>query len=184
MIWYRKRRHLHAGALALTALLVAGGCQSGGAKASPGASPSAMSDTQLLTIGREYAQCIRDHGIPNYPDPVVDSGRLAMPPDADGGSAKQALQGNQAAQDACRSILDRLPASARKDHPPTPEELQQMLRFSQCVREHGVPEWPDPTNDGVFPIIGTPLEGEGKSARTVAAFQACRQYWDQGIRVK
>jgi len=28
---------------------------------------------QALTIMREYAQCIRSHGVPDFPDPVLDS---------------------------------------------------------------------------------------------------------------
>jgi hypothetical protein len=47
-----------------------------------------------------------------------------------------------------------------------------------------VPQWPDPSADGSFRIAGTPLGTEGKSARILAAQQACRQYWDKGIPEK
>jgi hypothetical protein len=43
------------------------------------------------------------------------------------------------------------------------------------MREHGVPEWPDPKADGTFPIVGTEIEREGKSPRVVRAGQACKE---------
>ena len=39
----------------------------------------------------------------------------------------------------------------------------------------------DPKADGSFPVAGTPLAAEGKSARLLAVFQACSKYWDGGI---
>jgi hypothetical protein len=41
----------------------------------------------------------------------------------------------------------------------------------------------DPNADGRFPISGTPLESEGKSARVLAAMDACKPHWDKGIGV-
>jgi hypothetical protein len=132
-----------------------------------------MSEAQMLEIGREYAQCVRDHGVVGFPDPIVDHGRLAMGPEQDGGDPKQALANNPAAEDACQSIMDRLPAAARgHEPPPTAEEMQKLLQYSQCMRDHGVPEWPDPGSDGNFPL-SAPLEAEGKSPRVLAGFDAC-----------
>ncbi len=28
---------------------------------------------QILTVQRRYARCIRSHGVPNWPDPTIDS---------------------------------------------------------------------------------------------------------------
>jgi ABC-type sugar transport system ATPase subunit len=49
------------------------------------------------------------------------------------------------------------------------------MRFAACMRQHGVPDWPDPKADGTFPFVGTALEREGKSPRVLAAARACRQ---------
>jgi hypothetical protein len=163
---------------ALALALVAGcgalaGC-GGGSHAAASASPSAMSEAQMLVIGRQYAQCIRDHGLPGFPDPQVVGGRLVMPAGDGGEDFKQELGNNQAAQDACGPILDQLPATVRhgEDHTPSPQELQQMTQFAQCVRENGIPEWPDPLPDGNFPLP-TPLQQEGKSPRVTTALDAC-----------
>jgi hypothetical protein len=33
---------------------------------------------QLLNLGREYARCMRAHGVPNWPDPTLNKGRPAF----------------------------------------------------------------------------------------------------------
>jgi hypothetical protein len=173
-------RRTRAGRLgpALTLALLAGcatlaGCGAG-SHAAASASPSAMSDAQMLDIGRQFAQCLRDHGLPNFPDPVINDGQLALPANADGDDPKQALSNNEAARQACTPILDRLPATAHhgQDHTPSPQEMQQFMQFSQCMRENGIPEWPDPLPNGDMPLP-TPLQQEGKSARVVAGLTAC-----------
>jgi hypothetical protein len=164
--------------MAVPALLV--GC--GGGRPHPAASPSAAAGTQqVLAIGRRYAQCVREHGVPNFPDPIVDNGYLEMP--AGGGDqAKRALSQNKAAQDACRPILNELPPSAKRSRAPlSAQDMQDLLRFAQCMRQHGIPQWPDPNPDGSFPLSAAGLASEGKSPRVVAGLQACRQYWDKGI---
>lgn len=138
-----------------------------------------MTDDQILAIGREAAQCIREHGVPNFPDPVVSAGQLTVP----GFDEGAAPPGADAAVAACRSIVERLPPSAlgEGEDRPGPEDVTQLIKFAQCIREHGIPDWPDPKADGSFPIIGTPLEREGKSPRMQRATEACQQYWNGGI---
>jgi hypothetical protein len=84
-----------------------------------------------------YSRCMRSHGAPNYPDPN-SSGDLPK-------VSQQELNTPQfqAAERACQPLL---PAGTDDQFPPG--EVQQllvgMLRFSQCMRSHGVPNWPDP----------------------------------------
>ncbi len=162
-------------ALALAVPLALSGCGGGQRpRASASASAAALSSDQILALGRQYSQCVRQHGVPNFPDLIVNDGYLALPPGGD--QAKRALGDNKAAQDACRSIISRVPDRPRSGKPTGPQDMRALLAFAQCVRQHGVPQWPDPKADGTFPLHGTSLEAEGKSARVVAAFQACRQY--------
>jgi hypothetical protein len=166
------------------ALALLTGCSSGSPSGSASPSPTAMTNEQILAIGREAARCMREHGVPDFPDPVVDQqGHLQLPQDASGARAKQELESNPEAQRACEPILDRLPQGGpgASNGPVTQEDLANLVKFAQCVRQNGVPEWPDPKPDGSFPIMGTPLATEGKSARLVGAWQACKQYWDKGI---
>jgi hypothetical protein len=105
---------------------------------------------------------------------VVQDGALAFP--------RASKEDQNAVQDACVSILQRLPASMQhQNRNPTAEELAKLRQFSQCMRQHGVPDWPDPRSDGTFPIVGTPLAAEGKSQRILDGRQACDQYFSGGI---
>jgi hypothetical protein len=151
----------------------AAGCTPGH-HSSATASPSGNEQALALSIGREFAQCARQHGKPDFPDPAIQDGVLAFP-----GATKEA---QLAVQDACASILQQLPPSMQqRNRPPTAEELAKLRQFSQCMRQHGVPDWPDPKSDGTFPIVGTPLGAEGKSQRIIDGRQACDQYFSGGI---
>lgn len=169
---------------AAVAVLLLAGCQSGASGSTPAAPASASGSQDLVAIGREYAQCVRDHGVPTYPDMIVVGGHLTLPDDASGDAAEQALRANPEAAQACRHILERLPAEAQKERGLSAQDRESLLKYAQCMRENGIPEWPDPRADGSFPIAGTPLESEAKSARMQAATQACRQHWDREISIK
>lgn len=163
--------------LVVAAVLVfgsaAGGCSSG-RHTSAAASPSVNDQALALSVGREFAQCARQHGRPDFPDPAIQDGALVFP-----GATKE---DQLAVQGACVSILQRLPASMQhQNRAPTAQELASLRQFAQCLRQHGIPEWPDPKSDGTFPIVGTPLEAEGKSQRLLDARQACDQFFSGGI---
>jgi hypothetical protein len=172
--------------LAAAVLAVLAACSSGGAHATAhattsGTTSSGGSDQQRgLEIGRQYSQCARAHGQPNFPDPELNNGKLDFRgPANDQGNLKNAAS---AVQGACAAILNQLPASMRNSQQAvTADDLRHELQFAQCMRQHGMPEWPDPKSDGSFPIVGTPLEAEGKSQRFMTAAAACKQYWDKGI---
>jgi hypothetical protein len=118
-----------------------------------------------------YAHCLRTHGVPNWPDPdssgVFDKSKLT--PQQLGASDSQI----QAAQSACNHLL---PNGGR---PPNQAERQQIraqaLRFSRCVRVHGVPSFPDPDSSGRIPDPATVGIDQG-SPRFEAANQACRKW--------
>jgi hypothetical protein len=173
----------------LTGLLVLAGCGSGkGADAAPSASPS-MSDAQIQTIINQLVQCIRDNGAPGMPDVKVQNGRVVDP---DENAVDDATKQNfDSALTACASIKNKLPPSVfgegsdgqdrTQRQLPTAEDLPALRKFAQCMRDNGIPEWPDPKADGTFPIVGTALESEGKSPRIVNAAHGCQQYWSGGI---
>lgn len=86
-----------------------------------------------------YAQCMRDNGFEEFPDPSPD-GRLQMRVTPD--SAPRF----RTAQEACRDIAPE----GWGDHATTPEELEALVAVAQCIREHGVPDFPDPDAEGRF----------------------------------
>lgn len=174
-------RRLIARALLVAVLVTApvlAACSAHGA-ASPSTSPSTMSNAQLLALGRELAQCIRDHGVPGLPDPSVENGRLILPSGATDNIPD--AQGN-AAMAACQSVVSRIPASALGDKgdasraPVTAADVAKMRQYAQCMREHGLTDFPDPRADGVFDLAGTSLADNPKSQRMRDANDACLQY--------
>jgi hypothetical protein len=147
------------------------------AGASSSAGPGSSVRQQAPPVWEEFVRCARSHGAPNFPDPQVDDqGRAQF-----GTDPQQVKRMARQVQGACESILQRLPASARTEPPVSAADLQHLRQFANCIRLHGIPNWPDPKPDGTFPIVGTPLGSEGKSPRWLAADRACRQYWSRGI---
>ena len=173
------------GALVVGALVLLSGCS--GNRANPGAQPSTISDAEILAIGKQLAECARNNGVPDFPDPYVEKGKLRF-----SAEVEQALQGRYSqqvldqAEQACKSIMDRLPESAIRSDSGEADDPQQdvetMKKLAQCMRDNGIPEWPDPKADGSFPVAGTPLDAEGKSERVLAAGEKCKQYWTGSIR--
>ncbi len=82
-----------------------------------------------------FAGCMRSHGEPNFPDPGAN-GVIR------GSAIDPASPQFQTASKACRKYMPN------GGQPPSPAQQQQMqaqaLRFSQCMRAHGVKNFPDP----------------------------------------
>jgi hypothetical protein len=136
---------------------------------------SALQNLQL--IGHRYAECLRKHGHPQIADPTVASdGRISFgAQDEAVDAASRALSGSTCSREL-RALKDAPPP------PPTAAELHQAVLFSRCVRQHGVPDWPDPHPDGTFPLDQR-LRNAGKGA-IVPALEPCRRFAPNGrIRV-
>jgi hypothetical protein len=139
-----------AAALALLTVACSGGSpSSAGSGGSPSAGGSSSSPSAVA-----YSACMRSHGVPTFPDP--GSGGAIPKGDAqDFGVSSSQLQ---AAQSACQPLYPNnggsLSASLRQceetgDCPQAmvQQVMTQLRKFSQCMRSHGVPKWPDPVLD-------------------------------------
>lgn len=161
--------------LAIAFAIGTAGCT--GSKGHPAASPSptAMTDEQLLTIGRQHAQCLRDHGLSNVTEPSVWRGTLKF------GGPQYEPDGTTAdtAYKACKPIQDKVPARyLYQNWKPTPAEVNAMGKFATCLRQHQFPDWPNPNGDGQFPIRGTNFETAVKTDAWQEAFSVCQKYYD------
>ena len=122
--------------------------------------------------GREFAQCMRDHGV-DMPDPQTAEGGSG-----DGGGVRITVSGgpNSNADAAMEACKDKLPNGGV---PPSmsPEQQEQLRQFAQCMRDHGVdmPD-PDPNNGGLrISQSGGPAAGMGPDDPTFkAAQEACK----------
>jgi hypothetical protein len=158
-----------AGFLAGALLLMLTGCSASVSPSAPSASQSPSGRQRALTVWLEYARCVRAHGAPDFPAPVLDNqGRGTIPTSSNASHIK--AEANRA-QSACGHILNGLPPLAWQRSSPAPAELQQLTALARCVRQHGIPDFPDPRPDGTFPL--TPAQ---KRQIGGPAFRACSQY--------
>jgi hypothetical protein len=94
------------------------------------------------------AQCIRDHGVPNYADPVIGPGNVVY---SDQRSFEKV---SPATVSGVRSACQSLVAAANWDpterpHPPA-QMVRDGVREAECFRAHGLPNWPDPKPTDTF----------------------------------
>jgi hypothetical protein len=94
---------------------------------------------------QRYSSCMRSHGVPKFPDPKASSGGMSLTIGPGTGVDPNSPQ-FQAAEKTCRKLMPNggkapSPAQLAKD-------LAQMLKFSACMRSHGLPDFPDPTSSG------------------------------------
>jgi hypothetical protein len=119
-----------------------------------------------------YAQCMRSHGVPSFPDPDTQG---QFPPLQIGrnGVTQQAVQ---SAKNACRQLQ---PAGGAGTSQQQEGKLTQALDFSRCMRAHGVPDFPDPsTSNGG---IGYNLSGVDTNApQYQSAQETCRSRSGKG----
>jgi hypothetical protein len=110
-------------------------------------SPSSDSSTSsAYAKALAYAQCIRAHGIPDYPDPN-SKGQFVVPNGSSDSLPNVSKAVATAASNACQKLL---PPSMAQGPPQSQgaKATNQGLKFSACMRSHGEPNFPDPAANG------------------------------------
>jgi hypothetical protein len=149
--------------VALTSIAVfAAACSGGsGSPGVAGGSPSASSSPSGQKGPLAYSECMRSHGIPNFPDPNNQGG---IDFNATGVNAATM----QAAQRACGSLRGGGSANGS-----APQNLAKELKFAKCMRSHGVTAFPDPNSNGGFSGTGS-TSGPGAVNPQSPTFQAAQ----------
>ena len=153
---------------------------SGGSSANTGggsSAPESSASRQQTMVA--YAQCMRTHGVPEFPEPT--EGHLLF----HGGDHNGHVTGPnpesaqfQAAQKVCAKLLPNggvlSPAEQAKAQ-------EGALKFSQCMRTHGVPNFPDPEFSSSGGGVRVRIGGKGgpggidpNSPQFQAAQRACQ----------
>ncbi len=87
-----------------------------------------------------FSQCMRAHGVADFPDPNAQ-GQIQI-----SGGANSDLSPNnptfQKAQNACQSKMPK-PSPAQQA-----QALKSALKMAQCMRAHGITDFPDPSTSG------------------------------------
>ena len=134
-----------------------------------GGGSSAVTASQRSAKDLAYAQCMRSHGEPAWPDPTSQGNFITSGIDL-------ASSQYQSANNACKSLLPsgfgQLSAAQRQ------RAIAIDLKLAKCMRGHGIPNFPDPTQNGsgvsiTFPP-GTGIDPNSPQVR--AAQKACRAF--------
>jgi hypothetical protein len=161
--------------IVMTAALLAAGCSS------PSSTTSASTPSAGSTVAQAvaYTQCMRSHGVPEYPEPD-SSGQLQKI-----GSGQQVGVSDaqlNTASNACQSLWPYQALTPAQQQ----QELTDDLKFAQCMRSHGVPTLPDPvaTNGHVEFVISVSRDGfNPESPQILAKARACQHVLPAGTQL-
>ncbi|MEV6347591.1 hypothetical protein [Actinoplanes sp. NPDC051851] len=171
------------GVLALVTLAVtlAAGC--GGEKEDPSSEvaslPSTASSAQPASSQAgdilAYAKCMRENGFPDFPDPQAGGG-LGLPEGIDPESDQF-----KAAEAKCKEFMPGGEPNVQNGGADQQTwTSEQKLKYAACMRENGLPKFPDPDSSGGFVF----LQDSGIDPQSDVfknAEKACAQYKAQSL---
>ena len=108
----------------------------GGAASSRSTAQSASGSEPLA-----FAKCMRANGVPNFPDPKAGGG-FQIP-----AGVSPAAPAFKAAQAKCQKLMGGAaggPFSPGATTHPSAQTLAKLVKIAQCMRQHSVPQFPDP----------------------------------------
>lgn len=88
----------------------------------------------------DYAECMRSHGEPNFPDPQAGGGFVFKT----GSGVDPSSPLFRAAQKQCAKFMRMGGLAPGTQTHPSQQALTQMLKAAQCMRRHGISNFPEP----------------------------------------
>jgi hypothetical protein len=128
-----------AAAIAAATMIAACGSNSPSSPSSGGQPTQAQIQQQQQDAVR-FADCMRSHGVPSFPDPTTSPREFKN-------AFNTQSPAFQSAETACQHVLPGGgPPSQNAAH--SQAQIAAMLAFARCLRTHGFPNFPDPTSSG------------------------------------
>jgi hypothetical protein len=115
----------------------------------------------------KFSQCMRDNGVSDFPDPNF-SGGGGVSIDVPAGTDPAKVE---AASAKCRQYLPNGGEPQKLD----PVRLEQLRKVSQCMREHGYEDFPDPTDEGIQ-VDGNKANFDPADPKFQATMKECDKY--------
>jgi hypothetical protein len=146
-------------------LAACGGDPESEASAGTGAEPS---QEQIRESAVKFAQCMRENGVENFPDPQPDGG-MAIRVGPESGIDPEEME---AAQKECEHLQEDIrPQMSEADQA---EFKEKALEHARCMREHGI-DMPDPEFSGDGKVTMKMKRGEvnPEDPEFQAAQEAC-----------
>ncbi|MCT2582283.1 hypothetical protein [Actinophytocola gossypii] len=140
--------------LCLLAAVATGGCASTGDGADDVASAdgtstetTARSEQHTANMSEEekalaFAKCMRNNGVPDFEDPGPGGGMKI-----EGERSRDDAGKAEAMKKATEKCREYSPAGSGGSGP-SEKEIEQLRKFAKCMRENGLPDFPDPRADG------------------------------------
>jgi hypothetical protein len=142
-----------------------------GSSSKPSATRPASADAQFLA----FSECMRSHGVPNFPDPSSGGGIHI--------TVGMGINPFSPAFKAARAGCKRLLPGGGPGGAPSPQARAEMMATSTCMRTHGVTDFPDPTTSppsssnysevigsgGVFLAVPNTINPDSPAYRQAAA---------------
>jgi hypothetical protein len=100
------------------------------------------------TKAMRFAECMRHNGVSEFPDPSASS-QFTIDGIANGSSLDTSTPAFTQALGACRKLEPAEFTGSKR----STEQQGAGLKFAQCIRNDGVPDFPDPTPNG--PLVDT-----------------------------
>jgi hypothetical protein len=117
------------------------GSSTANGQAAASSTGSAGSGASKREKGVKFAECMRSNGVSDFPDPNANGEFMY------GVSVTPAVFTK--AVNACKALQPPGSLSGQR----SPKQQSLALKFAQCVRNNGVPDFPDPVNGQ--PLIDT-----------------------------
>lgn len=169
----RRRRLRGAGLLAAVLVGLAVTLAACGGNSDPSSSPPTSTSTSSGSSNSSnssqsgavaFAQCVRSHGVTDFPDP--QNGHFLI------SGSDQSNPNFQSAVQACQHLLPggSLSGGSATSSGGGGSNSSAELAFAHCMQTHGVPSFPDPSSNGA---LGIPQGVDANSPQFKSAFQAC-----------
>lgn len=99
----------------------------------------------------QWAACMRSHGDPKQADPTIDANgviHITWDPAIPGGyeGTNKGGQGNLGPGQYCREYLTQAQTALRGGQSIEMPSQAQLVRFAECMRASGIPDYPDPVD--------------------------------------
>jgi hypothetical protein len=134
-----------------------------------GSSPPAAAGDTAYRKSLVFAQCMRSHGQPGFPDPT-SQGQLDFHANLHAAPFVRAWN-------ACEHLL---PNGGQVTAAQQRQAVSQALKLVACVRAHGLPAMRDPTVSAQGMVLSPPPGVRPSSPQFQAALKACGKFQPSG----
>jgi hypothetical protein len=127
-----------AAAIAATVLAACGSSLPSTSGSSSSGGPQTRAQLQQDAVS--FADCVRSHGVPTFPDPTTS-------PRAFKTAFNTQSPAFHSAETGCAHLLPG-GGPRNQSEAQSPAQVAELVAFARCMRGHGFPSFPDPTSSG------------------------------------